>query len=317
MRCLWLEDQRPSIRDVEPPQPLPGEALVRVRVAGICSTDLELCRGYYPYRGILGHEFVGEIVDAPAAPGRVGERVVGEINAGCGRCARCASGLERHCANRSVLGIVGRDGAFAELLSLPIDNLLPVPDDIDDEAAVFAEPLAAALEIQQQLAIDPAGRVLIVGAGRLGLLIAATLALTGVATYAVVRRTRQRALLESFGVTSLGEDEVGTASFRLVIEASGAATGLALARRALEPRGTLVLKSTYAGETAVDLSSFVVDEITLVGSRCGPFAPALRLLAQGRLDPRGLIDDRLPLDDGVDGLRRAAEPGALKVLLQP
>jgi threonine dehydrogenase-like Zn-dependent dehydrogenase len=317
MRCIWLQEQESSLRDVDAPRPAEGEALVRVRLAGICATDLELCRGYYPYQGILGHEFVGEIVEAAQAPERVGQRVVGEINAGCGRCSRCAAGLARHCAERSVLGIVGGDGAFAELLTLPLQNLLGVPDEVADEAAVFTEPLAAALEIQQQLPIDPAGRALVVGAGRLGQLVAATLALTGLEVCAVVRRQRQRALLEGYGVTPLGEQDVETASFGLVVEASGAAAGLALARRALWPRGTLVLKSTYAGETAIDLSGFVVDEITIVGSRCGPFAPALRLLAAERIDPRPLIDDRLPLDAGLDGLRRAAEPGALKVLLDP
>ena len=315
MAAVWLEEQELSLREVPIPTPGPREALVKVRLAGICSTDLELRRGYYPCRGILGHEFVGEIVAAESAPERLGQRVVGEINVGCGRCPRCAAGLARHCAARTVLGIVGHDGAFAEYLLLPLDNLLPVPTGVDDGAAVFAEPLAAALEIQQQLAVDPAARILVVGAGRLGLLVAGTLALTGASVAAVARHRRQREILAGYGVEALQEAQVSAERFELVVEASGAPSGLALARRALRPRGTLVLKSTYAGETSLDLSSYVVDEITVVGSRCGPMAPALRLLAAGGLDPTPLVDASLPLKDALEGFGRASEPGALKILL--
>lgn len=290
---------------------------MRVRLAGICATDLELVAGYYPFEGILGHEFVGEIVAAPDAPERVGERVVGEINAACGRCDDCRAGLGRHCAERSVLGIVARDGAFAEFLSLPLGNLLPVPSGLSDEAAVFCEPLAAARTILEQVHVAPSARVLLVGAGRLGQLVARVLRLGGAQLDVVVRHARQRELLEALGVRCLAEEAVASRSYELAVEASGAAEGFSLARRALRPRGTLVLKSTYAGSVNVDMSSIVVDELTVVGSRCGPFAPALRLLASGSVDPTPLIEDRFPLADGIQAFARAKAPGALKVLLGP
>jgi threonine dehydrogenase-like Zn-dependent dehydrogenase len=291
------------------------EALVRVRLAGVCGTDLALLRGYVPFRGVMGHEFVGEIAAAAGAPERVGERVVGEINVVCGCCSACRSGRSSHCERREVLGIRGRDGAFAEYLTLPLQNLHAVPDNVPDEAAVFTEPLAAALQITRQVHIDPTQRVLVVGAGRLGQLVAGVLLLTGCELAVVARRARQRALLADAGIRWLAEDAVPAASFDVVVEASGAPGGLALARRALRACGTLVLKSTYAGDVPVDLAALVVDEITVVGSRCGPFAPALRLLAQGLVDPTPLIDERLPLAQAPTALHRAAEPEVMKVLI--
>jgi threonine dehydrogenase-like Zn-dependent dehydrogenase len=301
--------------DLAVPTPGPGEALVRVRRAGVCGTDLAMLRGYVPFSGVMGHEFVGEIAAAASAPEREGQRVVGEINVACGSCPQCRAGRPNHCTEREVLGIRARDGAFAEYLTLPLGNLHPVPDQVPDDAAVFTEPLAAALQITRQVHLGPGERVLVVGAGRLGQLIARALRLTGCDLAVVARREAQRRLLAEDGMEWLAEDAVPADAFDVVVEASGAPGGLALARSALRPGGTLVLKSTYAEEVAVDLARLVVDEITVVGSRCGPFPAALRLLAQGLLDPRPLIEARFALAQADAALRRAAEPGVLKVLI--
>jgi 2-desacetyl-2-hydroxyethyl bacteriochlorophyllide A dehydrogenase len=315
MQALCLENNRLILRNNIPiPEPLAGEALVRVHLSGICATDLELVRGYYPYTGILGHEFVGEIVQAADAPERVGERVVGEINAACGSCETCLRGQSTHCERRTVLGIVNRDGAFAEYLRLPLKNLIPVPASIPDEAAVFTEPLAAALEIQAQVTIRPTDQVLIVGAGRLGQLIAQTLVLTGCHLQVVARHHKQRQLLAARQIAWIDENAVQGRAFDIVIEATGSTGGFALARQAVRPRGTIVLKSTYKGDNSVNFSALVVDEITLVGSRCGAFAPALRLLEKQLVDPTLLIDDRFSLDKGLEAFERVVQPGILKVL---
>lgn len=317
MRGLWLEDGKLTLRDDLPrPDPPPGEALIRVGIAGICATDLELVRGYYPYAGIPGHELLGQVTAAPGAPEWVGQRVVGEINAACGACAACRAGRERHCPNRTVLGIVNRHGCLAEYTTLPLANLLPVPDHLSGETALFCEPLAAALEIVEQVHLRGTDRALVVGAGRLGQLIARCLVLRGGEVWAVARHQRQDLALRGAGATPLDEDEVKPGAFDVVVEASGSPQGFALARRALRPRGTLVLKSTYAGRLELDASSLVVDEITVVGSRCGPFAPALRLLARGLVDPRPLIEASYSLSEGLAAFERAARPGALKVMIR-
>lgn len=315
MRGLRLHTTPMLHQDLAVPVPGPGEALVRVRCAGVCGTDLAMLRGYASFNGVMGHEFVGEIAMAADAPARAGQRVVGDINVACGTCTQCRAGRRNHCERRAVLGIRGRDGAFAEYLVLPLANLHPVPAQVPDDAAVFTEPLAAALQITRQVPLGPAARVLVVGAGRLGQLIAGALRLTGCDLAVVARRERQRTLLAQAGLGWLAEDAVPADAFDVVVEASGAAGGLALARKALRPGGTLVLKSTYAGAVAVDLAGLVVDEITVVGSRCGPLPAALRLLAQGLVDPRPLIDERFPLAEAEAALRRAAQPGVLKVLI--
>lgn len=315
MKSLWLENNKIDLREVPQPQK-PNEALVKIRKAGICSTDLELVRGYYPYTGILGHEFVGEVVKADDASW-IGQRVVGEINAVCGECEQCLNGRPTHCENRTVLGIVNRDGIFAEYTSLPIANLHKVPASVPDGMAVFAEPLAAALEIQEQISIQPGDRVLLVGAGRLGQLIAQTLALTGCDLQVVARHPRQQDLLTARGIRLINEADVQKWRWDVVVEATGAPSGFALARRAIRPRGTLVLKSTYKGEMSVDFSSIVVDEINIIGSRCGPFEPALRLMEERQVDPTVLIDAEYPLTEAVKAFERAAQPGALKVVVNP
>jgi threonine dehydrogenase-like Zn-dependent dehydrogenase len=315
MKALWLEDGVLSLR--ERPVPVAGdEALVRVRLSGICGTDLELARGYYPFTGVIGHEFVGDVVQSPD-PAWIGARVVGEINAGCGGCEACRAGRPTHCEQRTVLGIVGRDGAHAEYLRLPLGNLHRVPDSVSDEAAVFTEPIAAAVEILQQVHVLPTDRVLLVGAGRLGQLVAQVLALTGARLRVVAKHDAQRALLAARGIATIESDEIEPRRWDIVVEATGSPSGFDLAAAALRPRGTLVLKSTYRGEITLALAPFVVDEITIVGSRCGPFAPALRLLERGEIDPTPLIAARYPLEHAVEAIEAAARPGMMKVLLGP
>ena len=314
MKALWLENNQISLRDI--PQPnQPNEALIKIRMAGICSTDLELVKGYYPYAGVLGHEFVGEVVQAPEKSW-LGQRVVGEINAICGSCESCLSGRPTHCENRSVLGIANRAGVFAEYTSLPLENLYRVPDSVSDEAAVFTEPLAAALEIQSQILFQEADRVLLIGAVRLGQLIAQTLALTGVDLHVVARHPLQQQLLAARGIKLISEDEIQPKKWDVVVEATGSPSGFDLARKAIRPRGILVLKSTYKGEMSVNFSSIVVDEINIIGSRCGPFEPALKLLEKCEVDPSVLISDQFKLGESLKAFERAAQPGVLKVLLE-
>jgi len=316
VRGLWLESQSLRFRDdLERPVPPAGEALVRVRVAGVCNTDLELVRGYYPYAGVPGHEFVGTVEQASGAPEWVGRRVVGEINAACGACRTCQDGRRSHCEKRTVLGIVARNGAFATHLILPIANLHAVSDALPDYVAVFAEPTAAALEVLQQVRVSPADSVVVLGAGKLGNLVAQTLATTGCQLLVIGRSPRPLAVLAARGIATATADATPPRQFDLVVECTGSPDGLELARRAVRPRGTIVLKSTYHGKAAVDLSRFVVDEITLVGSRCGPFVPALALLADGRVDPRPLVEARYPLADALLAFAHAARPGTLKILV--
>ncbi len=313
MQALWLEEGELSWRDnVAQPVPQAGEALVRVLRAGICNTDVELLRGYCPFTGVLGHEFVGMVEEGQVLRG---QRVVGEINAVCGSCTACLNGRRSHCERRTVLGIVGRDGAFAEYLVLPEENLHAVPQCVATDAATFVEPLAAALQILQQVQVRPADRVLVVGDGKLGQLIAQTLALTGCDLCAVGRHSNKLERLAGFGIDVGQAKEVEAKAYDLAIECTGNAAGFDLAQRALRPRGTLVLKSTYAGDLTFNAASLVVDEIQLVGSRCGPFAPALRLLEKGEVEVESLIDRHYPLSEGLVAFSRAQEAGVLKVLL--
>jgi threonine dehydrogenase-like Zn-dependent dehydrogenase len=314
MKALWLEENKTSLRDVTQPNKS-NEALIKIRKAGICSTDLELVKGYYPYTGILGHEFVGEVIEAEDISW-IGQRVVGEINAVCNQCEQCLNGRRTHCENRTVLGIVNRDGTFAEYTQLPIANLHRVPDSVPDEMAVFTEPLAAALEIQQQIQIKPTDRVLLVGAGRLGQLIAQTLALTGCDLRVVARHAQQQNLMKARGIRVITEEEVKPWRWDIVVEATGSPSGFSLARQAIRPRGTLVLKSTYNGEINVNFSSIVVDEVKIIGSRCGPFEPALRLMEARQVDPTVLIANEFKLEDALKAFERAAETGVLKVLIE-
>jgi threonine dehydrogenase-like Zn-dependent dehydrogenase len=315
MNALWLEDNKISLRDIPQPQK-PNEALIKIRKAGICSTDLELVKGYYPYTGVIGHEFVGEVLEAEDTSW-IGQRVVGDINVVCSRCEQCLNGRLTHCEQRNVLGIVNRDGTFAEYTTLPLANLHRVPESVPDEMAVFTEPLAAALEIQDQIQVKPTDRVLLVGAGRLGQLIAQTLALTGCDLRVVARHAHQQNLLKSRGIRTITEDEIQPWRWDIVVEATGSPDGFFLARKAIRPRGTLVLKSTYKGDMSVNFSSIVVDEVSLIGSRCGPFEPALRLMEARQVDPTALIAAEFRLGEALKAFERAAETGMLKVLVEP
>jgi threonine dehydrogenase-like Zn-dependent dehydrogenase len=315
MKGLWLENNQLELRTNIPiPEPPPGEALVRVLRAGICYTDLELIKGYYPYTGIIGHEFVGIVEQGPQQ--LINQRVVGEINAACGTCRFCRRGQPTHCENRTVLGIVNRNGAFAEYLSLPIENLHLVPENVSTAAATFTEPIAAALEIQQQIQIGKDNRVLVVGDGKLGQLIAQTLALTGCELLVVGRHKEKLTNLSAKGIKTGLADSVTDRYFDISVDCTGNPEGFNIARRVLRPRGTLILKSTYAGNLSLDASSLVVDEITLIGSRCGPFVPALELLATGKIDIQYLIDSYYPLSQGLEAFEKAKTKGVLKVLLE-
>ena len=322
MRAAWLDNTvgdfaTINLRDVPEPEPAEDEALVEVLLAGVCSTDLELMRGYYPFAGVPGHEFVGRVLASPADQRWVGQRVVGEINISCGECVQCLEGNSNHCLQRKALGIHDHWGAFAERLTLPLCNLYVVPDQVTDEAAVFCEPLAAALEIQVQLPIHRAQRVLVVGAGRLGQLVAQTIALTGCELTVVARHPRQQFLLEARDIPWVTEQDVIPGRMDLVVDTTGTAEGFALARRSVRPRGTIVLKSTYKGDLTVNFSSLVVDEITLIGSRCGPFKKALQLLASGEVEPRPLIEAVYSLEKAGLAIEHASRKGALKILIDP
>lgn len=316
MRAVWLEQQRLSFRkDLPAPEPPAGEALVRVVLAGICNTDIELTRGYYPFAGIPGHEFVGVVERGPES--LVGSRVVGEINASCGDCEACRAGRRSHCERRTVLGIAGRDGVFAERVTLPVRNLHLVPDGLPDDEAVFTEPLAAALEIGEQIRITGEDRVLVVGDGKLAQLVAQTLALSGCRLTVLGRHAAKLELLQRRGIaTTTDAGAIERRRYDIAVDCSGNESGFALACGSLRARGTLVMKSTYAGRLEIDASALVVQEITVVGSRCGPFGPALDLLARRAVDVRPLIHARYPLDRAAEAFEHAQRPGVLKVLVE-
>ncbi len=315
MNGLWLHDRQLSLQsDIPKPEPKPGEAIVKVLRAGVCNTDLELTRGYYPYSGILGHEFVGVVEEGPAE--WLNQRVVGEINASCGTCEFCQKGIRTHCLDRTVLGIVNRNGAFADYLSLPIANLHPVPASVSTDAATFTEPLAAALAILTQVEITPNHRVLIVGDGKLGLLVAQAIATTGCEVLAIGRHASKLQLLKDCGIQTGFASDIKAGSFDVAVECTGNPAGFAIALDALKARGTLVLKSTYAGKLTLDAARIVVDEIKLVGSRCGAFGPALTLLESGKVSVLPMVQARFELQDGLAAIDRASQKGTLKVLLE-
>ena len=317
MNALRYETGRLAVTEIAKPQSA-GEALVRVLVSGICNTDVEIVRGYAGFEGTIGHEFVGVVESAPDES-LMGRRVVGEINAGCGHCALCAGGDARHCPSRTVLGIHGRDGAHAEFLRLPVVNLLPVPDDVPDERAVFCEPLAAAYGITERVQVEKDTRVAVIGDGKLGLLCAQALALSSRQVLLVGKHPEKLRIVGARGIETATLDEIkGRArEFDVAVEASGAESGFALALQLLRPRGVLVLKSTFHGTTSMDAARIVVDEISVVGSRCGRFAPALDLLLTGAVDVESLISEEYRLGDGVHAMQRATERGVIKILLRP
>jgi threonine dehydrogenase-like Zn-dependent dehydrogenase len=317
MLALRVDNKRVSLKQIEKPNNA-DEALVRVLTSGICNTDLEIARGYAGFKGTIGHEFVG-VVENSSDRALAGRRVVGEINAGCGKCDLCRAGDPRHCAARTVLGIVGRDGAHAEFLQLPNENLLVVPPGIPDEHAAFTEPLAAACGIRERITLSQTDRVAVIGDGKLGLLCAQVLALSGASLLLIGKHSSKLRIAERRGIETTGPKEAAKRNrqFDVVVEASGAASGFNLALSLLRPQGKLVLKSTFHGKTELDAAGIVVDEISIVGSRCGRFAPALDLLKKGAVDVDSLISEEYPLSRGVHAMRRAAAKGVLKVLLRP
>lgn len=320
MKALRIDKKKLAVREIAKPE-RGDEALVRVHLSGICNTDLEIARGYAGFKGTIGHEFVGVVEEAPD-DSMVGQRVVGEINAGCGECELCAAGDSRHCAERTVLGIVGRDGAHADYLRLPVKNLLPVPDKILDEHAVFTEPLAAACGIMERVAIKKAHRVAVIGDGKLGLLCAQAIALSGAEVLLIGKHAEKLRIAERRGIETATPKTAAKRKreFDVVVEASGSPSGFVGALGLLRPRGTLVLKSTFQGPSKleeIDQARFVVDEIAIVGSRCGRFQPAIDLLKKGAIDIDSLISEEYPLSRGVYAMERAAKKGVLKVLLRP
>ncbi len=314
MKAVVFDGQLRLTTDRPEPSPPPGEARIRTILAGICNTDLEVVRGYAGFHGVLGHEFVG-VVDWAKDRSWIGRRVVGEINAGCGGCEMCRAGQPGHCPSRTALGIRGRDGTLADLFCLPVANLHPVPAGVPDRAAVFVEPLAAACQVLELVQVRPADRVVVVGDGKLGLLAAQVLALTGCDLTVVGRHEEKLAILARRGVDVRLTDE-GLGGADLVVECTGQPAGFQAAQRLVRPRGTLALKSTYHGLVEADLSRLVVDEVRVVGSRCGPFGAALRLLAQGLVDVESLIQAEMRLDEALAAFELAAQPGVLKVLVR-
>src|ERR1051326_60 len=331
MKALRYENSSLSVTDL--PRPVAdGEVLVRVTLSGICTTDLEIARGYAGFEGTIGHEFVGVIEEVsggaqaslPAgyrhpAVLTAGTRVVGEINGGCGTGGLCRAGDPRHCPKRTVLGIVGRDGAHAEFLRLPLTNLLPVPDDVSDERAVFTEPLAAACGILERVSITEDSSVAVIGDGKLGLLCAQVIATTGAKLTLIGKHESKLAIAAGRGIeaNTVIEAAKRASQFDVAVEASGSASGFALAQQLLHPRGILVLKSTFHGKTEIDTAPLVVNEINVIGSRCGRFAPALELLKTGVVDVESLIDQQFPLIAGVQAMDEAGKAGVLKILLRP
>lgn len=300
------------------PTPQKGEALIRVNTIGICNTDYEITKGYMGYKGILGHEFTG-VVEAVNSDNKdlIGKRVVGEINCGCGECEWCAQGLERHCFNRSTLGIWQREGCFAEYVCLPMKNLLEIPQNVTDNEAVFVEPLAAAMEILEQVHIPPYKKVIVLGDGKLGLIIALALNAAGLDITLVGKHSEKLSIAEAQGIKTKLLNELKIEKMcDFVVEATGSITGFETSLALIKPRGTLILKSTIAASKEFNLAPIVIDEITVIGSRCGQFAPALRLLASKRIDVNPLISDVYNINDSIKAFERNTEKSSIKVLVK-
>lgn len=312
LACVF-DGSRLHLSEHETPRARPGHAVVAVRCAGICNTDLELVRGYMGFSGVLGHELVGTVVEGPAE--WLGQRVTSEINFACGVCRVCQRGLGRHCPTRTVMGILGADGALAEAVLVPVANLHAIPDGVSDEAAVFAEPLAAAFEILEQVHVVPGERALVLGDGKLGLLVAMVLHGAGLDVTAVGKHDDKLAHLARLGIATQRADAPLAGDADLVVEATGTAAGLARAIALTRPRGTLVLKSTVADKSELHLAPVVIHELTVVGSRCGSFAPALRALGARSIPVEPLISARFPLREALRAFDFAAQRGVLKVLV--
>jgi alcohol dehydrogenase len=315
VRALVFDNQLRFEPDYLDPQPADDECLVQVRLAGICATDLQITQGYMSFQGVLGHEMVGTVLSGSRSLGN--RRVVGEINCVCRNCDMCLSGLASHCRNRTVMGIEGRDGCFADYVTLPEHNLHAVPDAVSDEEAVFIEPLAAAYQVIQQCPVEPRMNVAVVGSGRLGLLVAQVLATIGCRLEVVGRNPKTLLLCEKRGIMARHVDElVPRADRDVVVECSGSARGLELALQFVRPRGTVVLKSTHAQDSTLNLAPAVVDEVTILGSRCGPFPEAIQALARKQIEVSPMISRTFRLERGLEAMAAAADPDNIKVLLR-
>ncbi len=315
MRALVLSDRDVRVTEVPDPEPQKGEALIKVLMAGVCNTDLELVRGYMGFRGILGHEFVG-IVEQASNPHLVGKRVVGEINCVCNTCHYCRMEMPNHCLDRSVLGILKRDGAFADYLTLPEENLHLAPASARDDVAVFTEPTAAAFRIIEQVKLSDKDRVVVLGDGKLGQLCAQVIHLHTKNLVCVGKHAWKLKMLSDLGIKTALADEPLMRGADVVVEATGSHLGFERALELVRPEGTIVLKTTVTHPTALDFSVPVINEITILGSRCGPFRPALEALSLGNVGVRPLVTDTFTLNDADKALQRAAEPDAMKVLIQ-
>ncbi|MBI5759515.1 MAG: alcohol dehydrogenase catalytic domain-containing protein [Planctomycetales bacterium] len=313
MRAIVLTDEGPTFTDRHPELvPRAGEVVVRVLMAGICETDLQLIRGYMGFRGVLGHEFVGVAESGPWS----GRRVVGEINCSCRTCETCRSGMPNHCPHRTVIGILNHDGAFADRVLVPQDNLHLVPDEMDSRTAVFTEPLAAAFQIPTQVSLHRDRQVVVLGDGRLGNLCAQVVRLHAARTLVIGKHDRKLALLNRLGIETARVADVTPKKFAdVVVDCTGSPTGFETALRFVKPRGTIVMKTTVAGAPPTNMAPVVIDEITVIGSRCGPFPAALEALRTKRIDVASLIDGEYPLERGLEALERAGSVGTLKILL--
>ena len=324
MQALIYKNKQLKLSSKHPtPKPEAGEVLIRPTLMGVCSTDLEICRGYMDFEGILGHEFVGIVEDAADKVGKkwIGKRVIGSINCVCGRCDMCRAGLREHCRKRTTLGIAGRDGCFAGAFTLPVVNLFEVPDNVDDDNAVFTEPLAAAFQILRQLTVEGRPYITVLGDGRLGLLCAQVMTQLNATVRVVGKYPEKLQLCEKWGVKHRLLEEVGLRQDQdIVVDCTGSADGLLTAMEMIRPRGTIVLKTTVSPSSLhkpLDLSPIVINEIKIIGSRCGPFRDALELLSAQKVDVVSLISRRMKLADGIDALKTTSKPGVIKVLLEP
>ncbi len=315
MRALTFKNGLSYQDDYPVPVPSESEALIRIRCAGICNTDVEILKGYMGFSGILGHEFIGVVEESPDQR-LIGRRVVGEINIGCGVCPYCQSGLKNHCPNRSVLGILNKNGAFADYLTLPVSNLHVIPDSISDEGAVFVEPLAAAFEIMEQAVIRPDDKVCVLGDGKLGLLVAQVLSLSRCEMVVAGRHRDKLSILEKRGIRTMPGPVPKERIFDIVVDATGSPAGLETAINIVRPRGKIIIKTTVADRGAMDLNRVVIDELTLIGSRCGTFPPAIKALATKSVDVTPLISKVFPIEEGIEAFQYAVRKGVLKVLLR-
>jgi len=317
MKAVVFDRGLRFVKDYPVPEASEGEALIRVSMAGICNTDIEITRGYMGFRGVIGHEFVGVVEDVKGGgQAWVGKRVVGEINCGCGVCEYCLKGLKNHCPSREVIGILGRNGAMAEYLTLPLSNLFEVPDEIRDEEAVFVEPLASAFEILEQVRIEPEHKVLVMGDGKLGLLIASVVRNVNKDVTLSGKHEDKLRIAGQMGIKTAFVNGLDTKGYYdIVVDATGSADGLEMAMGLVRPRGTIVLKSTVAERKDMNLAPIVINEVTLIGSRCGPFRPAIDALQKGLIDVRPLITVIYPFSRAEDAFRTAMQEDSLKVII--